>query len=65
MLYDGAGHCEFVLRAAFGRGCGFGDEGFEDGVDDAVVPVLCLVVVVGGGGGESRVTGIVADLFEA
>ena len=67
MLDDGAVDREFVLRRAPTpvRRRGFGNQGFEDGVYDTVVPVLSLAVVVGCGGCEGGVAGVVADLSQA
>lgn len=54
MLNDCAVDGEFVPGLLFGfglggrRGGGFGDEGFENGIDDGAVPDLGLRVIVGG-----------------
>lgn len=53
-----------LLTAARSVG-GFGDERFQDVVDDGVVPGLRLAVLVDGGGGDGGVAGVVADLAEA
>lgn len=45
MLNDGAVDAEFVFCLRIG-GCGFRDQGLEDGVDDAVVPALRGGVVI-------------------
>jgi hypothetical protein len=66
-LDDGAVDAEFVLCwCSLGRGGGgFRNEGLEDAVDDAGVPLLGAGVVVVAGGGEGSVAGVVADLAEA
>ena len=54
-----------LLLLAAGSVGGFGDERFQDVVDDGVVPCLRLAVFVDGGGGDGGVAGVVADLAEA
>ncbi len=63
VLYDRTIYTEFILVRRRFRGGGLGDQGFEDGVDDAVVPDGGLGVVVGGSGGEGGVACVVADLL--
>lgn len=63
VLDDGAVDGEFVARGGGVRAGGFGDEGFEDRVDDGVVPGFGRGVGVGGCGREGGVAGVGADLF--
>lgn len=66
VLDDGAVDCKLVFALLVGRGGGgLGDEGFQDAVDDGVVPSLRLAVVVEGDGGEGGLAGVLADLFQA
>lgn len=64
MLDYGGVDDELVLGRAAG-GLGLGDEGFEDGIDNVVVPGLRGGVLVDAGGADGGVACVVADLAEA